>query len=91
MHLFCTPAGRESLSVARWVKFWKSHASKRWPHRHQQPIWQIDCWDTQLRQGESYSAKWDYVCNNPVRHGLVRHAEDWPYQGELHVLPWHDP
>jgi REP element-mobilizing transposase RayT len=91
LHLFCTPAHREALGVHRWVAFWKSHASKRWPVREQHPIWQIDCWDTQLRQGESYSAKWDYVCNNPVRHGLVRRAEDWPYQGELNVLPWHDP
>jgi hypothetical protein len=28
--------------------------------------------------------------NNPVRHGYVAHAEDWPYQGELNVLQWHD-
>jgi hypothetical protein len=56
-----------------------------------QPIWQMDCWDTQLRAGQSYGAKWDYVRNNAVRHGLVARAEDWPYQGELNILPWHDP
>ena len=73
------------------MAFWKSKASNRWPFPEEQPIWQVDCWDTQLRAGQSYSAKWDYVRNNAVRHGLVTRAEDWPYQGELNVLPWHDP
>jgi hypothetical protein len=25
------------------------------------------------------------------RHGLVRHAEEWPFKGELNPLSWHDP
>jgi putative transposase len=36
-----------------------------------------------LRHGESYSEKWDYVCQNPVRAGLVERAEDWKFQGEV--------
>ena len=54
------------------------------------PLWQRDCWDRQLRTGESYSQKWEYVRNNPVRKGLVVNADDWPYQGELNVLEWHE-
>jgi hypothetical protein len=50
--------------------------------------WQTDHWDTRLRSGESYDAKWEYVRNNPVRAGLVKTADEWPYQGELNVLPW---
>jgi len=53
-------------------------------------LWQKNFWDTQLRQGNSYAAKWDYVRNNPVRHNLVTRVEDWLYQGELNVLRWHD-
>lgn len=68
----------------------KQGASRCWPHPEDQPIWQTDCWDTQLRAGESYSAKWDYVRHNAVRHGLVEHDADWPYQGELNILDWHD-
>ncbi|MFN2474935.1 MAG: transposase [Chthoniobacterales bacterium] len=90
LHLFCTPARPDALGVQRWIAFWKSYVSKRWPCREQQPISQTDCWDTQLRRNESYSAKWEYVRNNPVRHGLVARAEDWPYQGELNTLEWHD-
>lgn len=50
--------------------------------------WQSDCWDTQMRCGEQYRKKWEYVRQNPVRAGLVQRAEDWPWQGELSVLKW---
>jgi hypothetical protein len=41
-----------------------------------------------LRSSESYSEKWDYVVANPVRAGLVRRAEDWPFQGEIFLLEY---
>jgi REP element-mobilizing transposase RayT len=53
-------------------------------------VWQDGCWDTQLRKGENYGEKWAYVRNNPVRKVLVKSPEDWPWQGEIHVLEWHD-
>src|SRR5207247_8853287 len=61
-----------------------------WPHRAQIPISQREFWDRQLRRSESYAEKWEYVVNNPVRHGYVPRDKDWPYQGELFVLEWHD-
>ena len=91
LHLFCTPRSRESLGIKKWVNFWKSKASNRWPRTDEYPIWLNDVWDTQLRTGESYSGKWKYVRNNPVRHGLVSNADDWPFQGELTILHWHAP
>jgi putative transposase len=90
VHLFCSPNDTEPVSLSKWVQFWKSQSSSRWPRRGEQPIWQKSCWDTQLRRGDSYENKWDYVRQNPVRHGLVRGIEDWPYQGELNILEWHD-
>ena len=54
------------------------------------PLFQRDCWDRQLRTGESYAQKWEYVRNNPVRKGLVAHADEWPYQGQVNVLDWHE-
>jgi hypothetical protein len=47
-----------------------------------------DSWDTQLRRHESYDSKWEYVINNPVRAGLVKEPDDWPFQGALNVLRW---
>ena len=46
------------------------------------PHWQPGFFDPILRHSESYSEKWSYVVQNPVRAALVEHAEDWPYQGE---------
>lgn len=71
-----------------WVRFWKSHVAKNWIDPAQLPIWQRDFWDTQLRRGESYDEKWQYVLENPVRAGLVKHSEEWPFQGELNTLYW---
>ncbi len=91
IHLFCAPGRPDALSLQKWVAFWKSKVSNHWPSPEAQPIWQMDFWDTQLRAGESYHAKWEYVRSNAVRHGLVAEAQEWPYQGELNNLPWHDP
>jgi putative transposase len=62
-----------------------------WPHRSERPIWQRDFFDRQLRSGESYHQKWLYLWENPLRAGLISRPEDWPYQGEVHVLEWREP
>jgi REP element-mobilizing transposase RayT len=87
IHLFCSPQWG-GISLVQWVRYWRSFASRRWPRREDQPIWQANFWDTQLRHADSYEAKWEYVRNNPVRHGLVSHADDWPYAGELNRFEW---
>ena len=60
------------------------------PPARNPPLFQRDCWDRQLRTGESHAQKWEYVRNNPVRKGLAANADDWPYQGELASLEWHE-
>jgi hypothetical protein len=47
------------------------------------PHWQKGFFDHLIRNSESYAQKWEYVRENPVRAGLVKHADAWPYQGEL--------
>ena len=49
-------------------------------------LWQPGFFDHILRSDESYAEKWNYVCDNPVRAGLVKTANDWPYQGEIVVI-----
>ena len=90
VHMFCGPAKIEYSSLKKWVQYWKSLSSRHWPRRDDHPVWQIDCWDRQLRRDESYAAKWEYVAQNPVRHGLVAKADDWKYRGEVTTLRWHD-
>jgi putative transposase len=40
---------------------------------------QRDFFDHRLRNEESYREKADYIRANPVRAGLVRQPEEWPY------------
>jgi putative transposase len=88
IHLFCAPSALVPKPLQTWVAFWKSEAARHWPRRADVPVWQRHCWDTQLRRGQSYNEKWNYVIENPVRAGLVAQSEDWPYQGETNVLRW---
>jgi len=90
LHLFCAPNTFPPQPLKNWISFWKNSVMRKWPNRDEVPLWQAEYWDRQLRRGESYSEKWDYVERNPVRHGHVLHAHDWPYQGELNILQWHD-
>jgi putative transposase len=47
------------------------------------PIWQRGFFDHLLRSSESYSEKWKYVRENPVRAGLVSNTNEWQYSGEI--------
>jgi putative transposase len=85
LHLFAAP-GMPELPLENWVTYWKSQFSKA--HKNREHRWQSGHWDTRLRRWESYDQKWQYVVNNPIRHGLVAKSEDWPYQGELFELRW---
>ena len=88
VHLFCAPNTQLPEPLLTWTAFWKSQSARTWPNPQNQPVWQRHFWDTQLRRGESYDEKWEYVLANPVRAGLVSRVEDWPFQGELNELRW---
>jgi REP element-mobilizing transposase RayT len=76
----------ESRELELWMKYWKRlfHSA----HSHTEWEWQSGHWDTRMRTPAHYQEKWEYVLNNPVRHGLVSTSELWPYQGQLFELPW---
>jgi hypothetical protein len=78
------------VPLSRWIAWWKRWVSVHWTDPGDLPIWQRSFWDTQLRAGESYERKWEYVRANPVRAGLCITPEAWPFQGELTFLDWHD-
>ena len=87
VHLFCSPNGPDAPALETWMRYWKSLVTRA-IGEGAGSVWQRDHWDRQLRNGESYDGKWEYVRSNPVRHGLVKSAADWPYQGELNELRW---
>ena len=43
------------------------------------PLWQDESFDHQLRRDESLAQKCEYIRQNPVRKGLVKHPDDYPW------------
>ncbi|MDF1688161.1 MAG: transposase [Cycloclasticus sp.] len=42
-------------------------------------IWQRRYWEHCIRDDRDYEAHVNYIHDNPVKHGYVKHAVDWPY------------
>jgi len=42
-------------------------------------IWQRRFWEHAIRDGADFVRHVDYIHFNPVKHGHVEHAADWPY------------
>ena len=83
-HLFVR--GNADFTLARWVNGLKRAMSVPLGGTKKRPLWQPGFFDHVLRNDESYSQKWEYVRENPVRAELVVRADEWPYQGEFVVI-----
>jgi REP element-mobilizing transposase RayT len=79
VHLFAR--GSYDYPLTQWIRLLKRSLSEM--IRTPLPHWQKGFFDHILRNSDSYSQKWDYVFQNPVRAGLVTNPEDWPRQGEI--------
>ncbi len=73
--------------VMRLIKGRSAHFVNGTLNRHG-PVWQEESFDHVLRSNESLSQKMSYICQNPVRAGLVRWEIDYPWlwRGEVPVL-----
>jgi putative transposase len=61
---------RTQIIVSKW---------KEWTAKTLAIRWQRDFFEHRLRRDESFREKADYVLANPVRAGLVKRWQDWPY------------
>ena len=43
------------------------------------PVWQREFFDHVLRSDEGIHSKAQYICENPVRRGLVAEVDDYPW------------
>jgi len=85
VHFFCKPT-HDAIQLSKFMQHWKQWTSKRIKSELQfdDSVWQEEFFDHLLRSHESYSEKWNYVEQNPVRAGLVDTASGWPYSGFVH-------
>jgi REP element-mobilizing transposase RayT len=88
LHLFVA-IDDEKIAMSAWMKSLGNTISKTLRANGVAPShWQKTFFDRLLRTSESYSEKWNYVRENPVRAGLAAKAEDWPYMGEIFALEY---
>ena len=87
VHFFCMP-GPQAVPLSRFMGSWKEWTAKAIKRELQLAgnVWQREFFDHVLRSDESYSEKWNYVRENPVRAGLVPRPEDWKYHGSIHFI-----
>ena len=72
LHALIGVDGRDSLS--QLVRDYKRITAKMAGIR-----WQRNFFDHRLRHDESLAEKFAYVCQNPLRAGLIGNERDWPY------------
>lgn len=84
-HVHFFVRGGTSFRLGSWVGLLKQRVTQAVTHvvPDVRKVWQEGFFDHVLRSNESYSAKWLYVRENPVRMGLVGDADAWPYSGEV--------
>ena len=73
-HLHALAMFPTAKPLARVVSEWKKYVARTIGIQ-----WQTDFFDHRLRQDESFREKEDYIWQNPVRAGLVKTQDDWPY------------
>ena len=92
-HLHCIwtlPEGDANFSI-RWSmikrlvsqacadEFGVDNSSFSRTTRRELGIWQRRFWEHQIRDDNDFARHVDYIHWNPVKHGLVARAGDWPY------------
>lgn len=77
----------DSSSLPRVVQAFKSLAAREARKIGIANLWQKGFYDHVLRDSNSIDAAAWYLFMNPVRAGLLLHAEEWPYSGSF-VFRW---
>ena len=82
LHALVRPLANRDAKITQY-----SAGLKRFVRRETNATWkwQDGVFDRLLRRDESAESKWIYMRENPVRAGLVRRREDWPYAIGYHV------
>ena len=85
LQFFCAPYDL-SFGIDDWVTYWKRQFSRQ--HLDQPWEWQRGAFHHRMRNRIEYEEKLAYVRENPLRKGLVKNPDDWPFQGHVHDVQW---
>jgi len=85
LHFFCAPYDLR-FGMDDWITFWKRQFTRR--HLDEGWGWQRRAFHRRMRDRIEYEEKLTYVRENPLRKSLVKHLDDWPFQGRVHDIQW---
>ena len=81
-HLHLLVSGLQASSdCLAFINGFKQISAYRFKQRAGQRLWQHKPYDHILRPHERWEAVAYYIWMNPVRKGLCKRAEDWPFSG----------
>jgi putative transposase len=86
LHLLVATTGAGS-DLLKFVKSVKQHTGFAFQKRHHERLWQHRVYDHILRPHERWEAVAWYIWMNPVRRGLCRRPQEWPFSGSL-TMNW---
>jgi len=87
LHFLVSP-GEDGASVLSFTEQYKGKTTNEsWRFDWQGKLWQPRYYDHIVRDDEDLVLIARYILDNPVRKGLVKHAEDWPWSGQMNPLP----
>jgi putative transposase len=87
LHAVLTLPATDADYATRWRQI-KSRFSRQLPKgrlreshitRSERGVWQRRFWEHHIRDAEDYRDHIAYCWHNPVKHGLVERASDWPH------------
>ena len=79
-HLHLLAGGlTDDASLLRFMKAWKQQTGYEYARQHHARLWQVGYFDHILRSDESVLKHARYIVGNPVRAGLVRNVDDYPF------------
>ncbi|MCF6305515.1 MAG: transposase [Rhodobacteraceae bacterium] len=88
IHAIWTLPENDSDFSNRWRKIktrftqsidFRPSLSKSLASKGEKGIWQRRFWEHCIRDDQDYSVHLEYCWGNPIKHGLVEKAKDWPY------------
>lgn len=78
---FIAHSPEDPTSLKKFITHLHASTARTLNQQHHKPgrkVW-YQFWDTQLTYEKSYLARLNYVMQNPVRHGIVKRAEEYAW------------
>jgi REP element-mobilizing transposase RayT len=79
LHMLLTPYETTTVNRELWrLKSISGHEIAKM-RQTRGAVWEREYFDRIMRSGEDIRRKAEYICQNPVRAGLVDHVDDYPW------------